>query len=202
MVVSGPSGTGKGTVVSELMRTGGANLFLSVSATTRKPRPHETPGVHYHFVSRGLFLSMIEGGALLEHAEYAGNYYGTPEAEVEAQLQGGKDVILEIDVQGGIQVRKKKPEVALVFLVPPSIAELERRLRERQTEEEDVIQRRLQLSLSELQIAKGYDYVVRNDFVGDAVSDILSILRAERCRVANRLSVLNEQIGALGGTVL
>jgi guanylate kinase len=180
MVVSGPSGAGKGTVVGELVRRSD-DVFLSVSVTTRSPRPGEIPDRHYFFVSPGKFRAMIDNNELLEFAEYAGHFYGTPAAEVDRKLSEGKNVILEIDIRGGYQIRKARKDVVLVFLVPPTLAELERRLRKRGTESEESIRKRLAIAANEFRNIRDYDYIVVNDTVDNAVARLQAILIAERC---------------------
>ncbi len=186
MVVSGPSGAGKSTVVQEMVaKTEGT--YLSTSATTRKPRSFEKQGVHYFFVSESEFKAMIENKELLEYAEYAGNFYGTPAAAVDKMLSEGKDVILEIDIQGGLQVKKCRPDVILTFLIPPTAEELEARLRSRGSESEMTIRERLAIAEREYRNVSEYDYVVVNDNVEDAVSRLQAILIAEHCS-AKRMS--------------
>lgn len=161
LVVSGPAGSGKGTVNSILLADTGKYAF-SVSATTRTPRPGEIDGTHYFFMSREKFGSLVDAGEFLEHAEYVGNCYGTLRSFVEEKLSGGINVILDIEVQGALQVREKMPDALLVFLCPPDYATLEKRLRGRGTETENVIQKRLKKALEELAQAEKYDYLVVN----------------------------------------
>lgn len=162
LVVSGPAGSGKGTVNKILLENTSKYVF-SVSATTRNPRPGEEEGVHYFFMTREKFLSLVDEDKFLEHAEYVGNCYGTLRPFVEEKLAEGKNVILDIEVQGALQVREKMPEALLVFLCPPDYATLEKRLRGRGTETEEVIQKRLKTALTELEIAAQYDYLVINE---------------------------------------
>ena len=180
-VISAPSGGGKGTIMKELFAQDD-NLRLSVSATTRAPRPGEEHGKAYYFISREEFESLIAQGKMLEHAEYVGNYYGTPRDPVEDWLSKGHDVVLEIEVQGGAQVKKIMPECVSIFILPPSMKVLEERLRGRGTEEEETLQKRLSAARQEIPHAKEYDYIVCNDRLEDAVADILAILRAEKLR--------------------
>lgn len=178
-VVSAPSGTGKTTVCHRLVSED-ADLGLSVSHTTRSPRPGERDGIDYHFVPREQFERLVRDGAFLEHAEYRGNLYGTSRAAVEAPLAAGRDLLLEIEVQGARQLRSRLPEARFVFLLPPSRAELERRLRARGTESEDVIERRLEVAAQELPEVLRYDYAVVNDEIDAAVGRVLDIVRCER----------------------
>lgn len=180
IVLSGPSGCGKGTMVAEILKRG--DCAVSVSATTRDPREGEENHVHYHFISREEFESRIAQDGLLEYAEYCGNYYGTPRAEVEAMREAGKHVILEIEVQGAFQIRERCPEAILVFTIPPSMDELRRRLHKRGTETEEVIEKRIARAKDELPLAKKYDYIVLNDALEDAVADFGAMLRAESMR--------------------
>ncbi len=179
LVLSAPSGGGKGTVLKELFAQD-ENLRLSVSATTRAPRPGEVHGEQYYFISREEFEKMIESGGMLEHAQYVGNYYGTPKAPVEKWLDEGRDVVLEIEVQGGQQIKKLCPDCVSVFLLPPSMEVLEKRLRGRGTEEDAVVQKRLGAAREEIPHAQEYDYIVYNDRLEDAVADVQAILRAEK----------------------
>ena len=162
LVISGPSGCGKSTVIAKMM-AGRKNVEFSVSATTRKPRPGERDGVEYFFVSRERFDEMIRNDELLEHAEFVGNCYGTPKAQVCQRLENGISVILDIEVQGAAQVKAKLPEAVTVFLAPPGLDALERRLRGRGTEPEEKILARLETARREMQLAPQYDYTVIND---------------------------------------
>lgn len=186
IVVSGPSGSGKSTVISKLF-TMRENLHFSISATTRKAREGEKHGVHYFFVSKDEFLKMIASNELLEHAEYVGNYYGTPTKAVLSKLEEGIDVILDIETKGAAQIKEKMPECVTVFLMPPKFSELSRRLHERSTDSEEVIANRLEKAVSEYKLAANYDYIVINDVVDDAAMELLSIITAEKCRAAERL---------------
>lgn len=181
VVLSGPSGVGKGTVSQALLQAE-PNLTVSVSATTRPPRNGETDGVSYYFVSREKFSLMIEGDEFLEWARVYDNFYGTPRLPVEETLARGKDVLLEIDVQGGLQVKNKLPEAVLIFLLPPSWKELEARLAGRGSESAEEVQKRLQWAKRELQSLSLYDYAVVNERVEKAVEQIRSIITAEKCR--------------------
>jgi len=174
-VLSGPSGVGKSTVVREL-RAKPLDLWLSVSATTRFPRPGETDGVHYHFVSDGRFDELVASGGLLEWAEFAGHRYGTPRAPVEERLAAGVPVLLEIDVQGARQVRAAMPGAQLVFLAPPSWEELVRRLTRRGTEPADVIERRLASAREELAAEHEFDVTLVNTSVSEVVDRLLALM--------------------------
>lgn len=179
IVISGPAGSGKGTVNAHLLNTG--NFAYSVSATTRAPRPGEVDGVNYHYISREEFLRRIESGDMLEYTQYCGNYYGTPLKEAEEVLDSGKNLILEIEVEGAKNVKAKYPDAILILLLPPSFSVQEQRLRQRGTETEEKICERLARTREELLFADAYDYVVYN-YDGkdtDAAEEILSILRAE-----------------------
>ncbi|KXG43723.1 guanylate kinase [Tepidibacillus infernus] len=181
IVLSGPSGVGKGTVCS-LLRHEQPDIIYSVSATTRKPRAGEENGVNYFFKSREEFEKMIKEDQLLEWAEYVGNYYGTPRGFVEQTVQTGKDIILEIEVQGALKVKEKYPEGIFIFLMPPSLAELKNRIIHRGTESDESLMNRLNAARNELQMMKHYDYAVVNDEVSKAVKRIQAIIEAERLR--------------------
>ena len=174
-VVSGPSGVGKGTVISKMMEKD-PSLWKSVSATTRKPREGEVDGVDYYFVKRSDFERAAEGGGFLEWAEYSGNLYGTPASSVQAHLDAGENVILEIEVQGAMQVRKSAPEAVLVFVKPPSMDELERRLRGRGSESEEAMASRLEAARMELSREMEYDYVFVNDDIDTTVDEMLDCI--------------------------
>lgn len=181
VILSGPSGAGKGTVLKALLARD-ENIKLSVSATTRSPRPGETDGKEYYFISREKFTQMVDSGEMLENAEYCGNCYGTPAAPIEQWNTLGQDVILEIEVQGGAQVKQKRPDAVGIFILPPSLKVLEHRLRSRGTEADETIRKRLAAARREIQEAKHYDYVVVNDTVEGAAEQIREILNAEKCR--------------------
>lgn len=182
IVLSGPSGVGKGTVRKELFSQPDTNYEYSISMTTRNPREGEEDGVDYFFRTRDEFEALIEQGGLLEHAEFVGNYYGTPLAYVHETLEAGRDVFLEIEVQGAAQIREKAPDALFIFLAPPSISELEQRLVGRGTETEDVIARRIATAREEVEMMSLYDYVVENDQVQNACDKINAIIVAEHCR--------------------
>lgn len=175
-VIAGPSGTGKGTIVRRVLEQV-PEVALSVSATTRAPRPAERDGVEYLFVSDQTFDRMIDDGELLEWAEIVGNRYGTPARPVEEALAGGGDILLEIDVKGAGWVRKRMPDAVLIFLAPPSLEELERRLRARGTEDEPTLRRRIEAAEVELGQRDRFDHVVVNDDLDRATSEVTAILR-------------------------
>jgi len=180
--MSGPSGVGKGTVRKALFSRSDIKLHYSVSVTTRKPREGEVEGVDYFFRTREQFEQMIRENKLLEWAEYVGNYYGTPVDYVEKTLAEGKDVFLEIEVQGAMKVRRAFPEALFIFLAPPSLSELEKRIIGRGTESKELIENRLQAAKEELEMMDAYDYVVENDEIELACERIKAIVTAEHCR--------------------
>ena len=184
IVVSGPSGVGKGTVLQQYL-AGRQNVAYSVSATTRAPRPGEEDGVQQ-------FEQTAQSGGMLEYACYNGNYYGTPKAAVERERQQGNDVILEIEVQGALQVKKSCPDALLIFIAPPSFEQLAQRLRGRQTEDEQTVNNRLAIARGELAQAQQYDYIVVNDTVEQAVEDLDCIVRANRFQTNNMKEFLDE----------
>ena len=181
IVFSGPSGVGKDTLLKRLLERY-PNIRLSVSATTRSPRSGEENGQDYFFMSRERFQELLSQDKMLEHAEYCGNYYGTPSEPIENWLSEGKDVILEIEVQGGAQVLQKRPECVSIFVLPPSIEVLEKRLRSRGTEDEETIQKRLGAAKEEIAKVYQYGYAVVNDDLDEAADEIAAILRAEKRR--------------------
>lgn len=189
-IISGPSGVGKSTVLHALMEKR-KNVYFSVSATTRDPRPGEIDGVHYHFLDVDTFRNWIAKDEFLEYAEYVGNFYGTPKKYVDAAMNEGKDVILDIEVQGAIQVTSKRPDTVRIFIAPPSWSELERRLTERGTDTEEKIQKRLLRAKVEFQTAHTYDYFVINDTVENAVRELDAIMTAEHCKPKDRMEIIN-----------
>ncbi|PFA68990.1 guanylate kinase [Bacillus sp. AFS015802] len=182
IVLSGPSGVGKGTVRKAIFSEEDTKFEYSISMTTRKPREGEVDGVDYFFKSREDFEVLIEQGKLLEYAEFVGNYYGTPVDYVRETLDAGKDVFLEIEVQGAQQVRDKFPEGLFIFLAPPSLSELQNRLVTRGTETDDLIQGRMNTARKEIEMMNLYDYIVENDQIEHAVGKIKSIVQAEHCK--------------------
>ena len=192
-IVSGPSGVGKSTVLHALFQ-GRDDLYFSVSATTRAPREGEQDGVDYHFIQADAFRDMIAADAFLEYAEYVGNFYGTPKMYVDDAMARGKDVILDIERQGAVQVCAKRPETVRIFIAPPSWDELERRLTARGTDTPEKIQKRLIRAQVELEMAGDYDYFVVNDTVENAVNELRAIMCAEHCKPAERMcAILSEK---------
>ncbi|WP_088555018.1 guanylate kinase [Calderihabitans maritimus] len=181
IVISGPSGAGKGTLCSALQRKM-PNLRYSISATTRPPRKGEIDGVNYYFFSKEEFLKKVEAGEFLEWAEVYGNYYGTLKSEVGKLLKQGADVLLEIDIQGAMQIKKKFPQAVFIFIVPPSLEELRKRIIKRGTDSPEVIEKRLRCAADELSFIDEYDYVVVNDELEKALDKLVAIITAEKCR--------------------
>ena len=191
IVVSGPSGVGKGTVLKEYLNSRDG-IAYSVSATTRQPRPGEENGIHYYFLSREEFERTAAEGGMLEYASYNGNYYGTPKAPVEQQRNQGNDVVLEIEVQGALQVNKSCPDALLIFVAPPSFEELKNRLTGRQTEDAKTVENRLNIARQELMCAGEYDYIIVNDTVEQAVRRLEQIISANRYNKNNMKEFLDE----------
>ncbi|MCK8627666.1 guanylate kinase [Fructobacillus cardui] len=184
IVLSGPSGVGKGTVRKAIFEDDGVDFRYSISATTRKPRVGEVDSQDYFFVSREEFEEKIQAGDMLEYAEYVGNYYGTPRSFIDETLASGKDVFLEIDVQGAVQVKTKMPEGVYIFLTPPDINNLRTRLEGRGTDSPEVIDQRVEAAKDELKKMINYNYAVENDIVELAVDRIKAIITAERLKVS------------------
>ena len=191
IVISGPSGVGKSTVVSGVMAQCDT-LQFSVSATTRPMRPGEVDGKNYYFVDHATFQAMIREEKLLEYAQYVGNYYGTPEAPLNEALAQGKDVLLDIEVQGALRVKARRPDAVLIFMLAPSFADIEKRLYGRGDTAPALVEERLNRARWEYTQAPNYDYLVVNDNVDTAVSEILATLTAEKCKTAERLTYLKE----------
>ena len=191
-VISGPSGVGKGTVIKRLFEIENG-LYFSVSATTRKPRPGEIDGVHYSFKTKEEFEHDIETGEMLEHAVFNGNYYGTPKSAIEQKLSEGKDIVLDIEIQGARNVKKMMPEAVLIYVLPPSIDELKRRLVGRNTEDAETIAGRLREAKRELREAPElYDYFIVNDLVDNTAVKIKDIIEGERCGKTAMQEVLKQ----------
>lgn len=185
IVVSAPAGCGKDTILEQALRKN-ENLFYSVSATTRAIRPNETDGVSYHFRTREAFERMIAEDGLLEYTEYCGNYYGTPKKAVEEMLAAGKDVILKIEVEGAMNIKRIFPDCAMIFILPPSFEELSCRLHKRGTEDEETILKRIETARRELTYAENYDYLIVNGELSAAVEDFLAVVSAEKKKTARR----------------
>jgi|LFRM01.2.fsa_nt_gb guanylate kinase len=197
LVISGPSGSGKGTVSNQLLNRN-EDVIFSVSATTRKPRIGEVDGLNYIFINEESFKEMIEKDKFLEHAFVHNNYYGTPRDFVMEQIEKGEIVLLEIDVQGAMQIKKNYKEAVFIFLLPPTMDELKNRIIKRGTESEEDINRRFENAFKELDFVGEYDYFVVNEKVDEAVSNIESIIVAEKLRV-KRQSGIKEKITSKGG---
>lgn len=196
IVLSGPSGVGKSTVIRNLLQNR-PDIHFSVSFTTRAPREGEVNGVNYNFVSREEFERMIAGGELLEYAQYVNNYYGTSLKIIHDKIEQGIDVLLDIEVQGAAKVREKCPDVPMIFILPPSLEELERRLRSRNTDSPEVIAQRLEKAVYECKQCVNYDYIVVNDTVEHASSEIRTILLSAGCRTNKRIYMAEKICGKL-----
>ena len=190
IVFSAPSGCGKGTMLAEILKN--EKFRCSVSATTRSPREGEIDGVNYHFLTREDFESRINAEQFLEHAEYCGNYYGTLMSEVDSYLDKGINVILEIEVQGAMKIREKRQDAVFIFVAPPSVGELRRRLNKRGTEDEETIEKRVSEAAGEIAQAEKYDYVIVNDALEDAVRDFFAVIRAEKLKAKFSGELINE----------
>ncbi|QXM05857.1 guanylate kinase [Crassaminicella indica] len=197
LVISGPSGTGKGTVCKELLKRE-KDIKISISATTRKPRDGEVNGINYYFVDQDIFESQISKGEFFEYAKVYDHYYGTPKKYVMDEIDKGNDVLLEIDIQGALQIKEKYPKGVFIFILPPSMKELKKRIVGRGTESEEAISKRFGSALGEIDYVREYDYFVINDEVEEAVEKIRSIIRAEKCKVKENIeeiiSRLKEEI--------
>ena len=191
VVISGASGTGKGTVCKRLFELE-KNITFSVSATTRPPRQGEVDGVNYWFLSKQKFEEMIEKGEFLEWAKVYDNYYGTPLNKVEERLKNGEDILLEIDTQGALNVMEKMPQGVFIFLLPPSLEELKRRIVGRGTENQESLEKRLGAAKKEISLANKYQYVVVNDDVENAAENIKAIIKAEKSKTERNLKLLEE----------
>lgn len=192
LILSGFAGSGKGTVMNALLERYPSEFALSISATTRAPRSYETDGVQYFFKTRDEFLEMIGQGQLLEYAEYVGNFYGTPKDYVEDKLRSGQSVFLEIERQGALKIKKDFPDALLIFLLPPSIQELENRLIGRGTETPDVIRKRMTQASEEISYISEYDYVIINEDVEESMKQIRQIVDTEKCRSNRNQTMIQE----------
>ena len=193
IILSGPSGSGKDTVLNKLVKVRD-DVKVSISMTTRKQIDGEIDGFHYYFVSREYFEKKISENRMLEYAEYAGNFYGTPKDPVDEMLSSGKSVILKIEVQGAEKIRKLYPDVISIFLMPPSMKALEERLRGRNSEDEETIQHRLVIAREEIKRASEYDYIVINDTVENAVKGIETVINAEKSKTSRNKNIISEVI--------
>lgn len=199
IVVSGFSGSGKGTIMKELLRKYPDHYALSISATTRSPREGEKDGVEYFFQTTEEFEQMIKDGELIEYAQYVGNYYGTPKAYVASQLAAGKDVILEIEIQGALKIKERFPETVLLFVTPPSAEILKERLVGRGTEDMKTIEKRLSRAVEEAQGIENYDYLVVNDDLSECVEEVHQIIGNEHLRITRNLTAIEQMRSELNG---
>lgn len=201
-VISAPSGCGKGTILGEVFKN--RDVFYSVSCTTRSPREGEVDGVHYHFITDDGFKKMIDQNEFLEHAGYVKHFYGTPKKPVFDNLEQGRDVVLEIETNGAFQVKKAFPEAVLMFILPPSVKEIERRLKKRGTETEEVIQNRVSEAAGEIAKAVDYDYVIMNDGLEEAVDDFVTVMNSVKVEdgAADKFKAENEDTKKLIDEVL
>lgn len=193
-IISGPSGSGKDTVMKKVFERE-PNLAFSISSITRAMRPGEVEGEKYNFITRERFEQMIANDELLEYNVFVGNYYGTPKAPVIECIENGQDMLIEVDVNGAAQIRKKAPDAVSVFIMPPSFEELKRRLRGRGTDSEEVIEKRLQEALSEIERAPEYDYIVVNDDIQNAVNDFIEVISVDKFRTDRNLELINKVLG-------
>ena len=191
--ISGPSGVGKNSVLNRVMQLRD-RVQYSISATSRPMRPGEVDGKSYYFVTRAQFEQMIAAGELLEHAEYVGNYYGTPLKPIQAALESGIDVVMDVDVVGALNIKKRLPEAVLVFLTAPSMGEIRRRLEKRGDVSPELMEKRMERAKWEYSQAGQYDYLVVNDTVEHAAQELLAIMTAEKCKMMDRIHCIKEEL--------